>query len=219
MINVSIIYFSGFRGHTRQLAEAVAEGTRRVPDVNVELIPVDQVDAKWSRLHVSDVIMFGSPTYVGSVAARFKEFIEKLAGDVWMQRAWTGKLAGGFTVSAGRSGDKLSTLQQLVIAAAQMGMIWVTLPVLGGNYSTQGSEEDLNRMAGYLGVMAQANIDEGPEHTPPASDLKTAQIYGEHIANIARQLEAGRVALGLPAAAEFSGTPRRLQEMLPPPGA
>lgn len=217
MARITIVYFSGFRGSTRRLAEVIGEGARRVADTDVELVSVDQVDDRWARLHASDAIVFGSPTYVGSIAARFKEFIEKLAGDVWLSRAWTGKLAGGFTVSAGRSGDKLIALQQLIAAAAQMGMVWVSQPVLGGNYSTSGSEADLNRMAGYLGVMAQANIDEGPDRAPPESDLETARIYGEHIANLARQLRAGRAALGVPEPPPFTGKPRRLSEMLPAP--
>lgn len=219
MITVSIVYFSGFRGHTRRLAEAIAEGAGRVESVCPTLIPVTDVDLHWDTLHGSEAIVFGSPTYIGSVAARFKEFIEKLAGDVWLQRAWLNKLAGGFTVSAGRSGDKFSTLMQLVVSATQMGMIWVPVPMTGGHYSSEGSEEDLNRIAGYLGLMAQANIDQGPEHTPPPSDLRTAEIYGEHIARLAVQMDAGRAALGLARPAPFVGQPRKLSEMLPLAGA
>ena len=105
---------------------------------------------------------------------------------------WLNKVAAGFTVSAGRSGDKLNCMQQLVIFASQMGMIWVPLRITGGNYSSQGSEEDLNRMAGYLGVMAQANIDEDTDHAPPPSDIQTAELHGNHIANVTRQYASGR---------------------------
>ncbi len=216
MAIVSIVYFSGFRGHTRRLAECVGEGASQEPGTVVHLLPVTDVDQHWDKLHASDAIIFGSPTYVGSVAARFKEFIERLAGDVWLQRAWLDKLAGGFTVSAGRSGDKMSTLNQLVVAAAQMGMLWVPVPITGGHYSTAGSESDLNRIAGYLGVMAQANIDEGPDKAPPPSDLETARIYGRHIARLAARMRAGREALGEGQPEPFEGRPRGLSEMLPP---
>jgi multimeric flavodoxin WrbA len=192
MTQISIVYFSQFKGSTERLAQAVARGASTVPGTDVALISVDQVDAHWARLHASDAIVFGTPTYIGSVAAKFKEFIEKLAGEVWLERMWVNNIAAGFTVSAGRSGDKLSCLQQLVTFAAQMGMIWVPLRITGGNYSTQGSEDDLNRMAGYLGVMAQANIDEGPEVAPPPSDIKTAELHGHHIANVTRQFAHGR---------------------------
>ena len=105
---------------------------------------------------------------------------------------WVNKIAAGFTVSAGRSGDKLNCLQQLVIFAAQMGMIWVPVRITGGNYSSAGSEADLNRMAGYIGLMAQANIDEPPELAPPPSDIETAEMHGHHVASVARQYALGR---------------------------
>ncbi len=153
---------------------------------------IEEADNNWQVLHDADAIVFGTPTYIGSVAAEFKAFIEKLNGPIWLDRMWTGKVAAGFTVSAGRSGDKLNCLMQLVIFASQMGMVWVSQPLLGGNYSTQGSEEDLNRMAGYLGVMAQANIDQDTSVVPPESDRITAEIHGEHIAGVARDLAWGR---------------------------
>lgn len=153
------------------------------------------VDEHWELLHASDAIVFDTPTYIGSVPAKFKEFVEKLSGEVWLERMWVNKIAGGFPVSAGRSGDKLSCLHQLVTLASQMGMIWEPVRITGGNYSSQGSEEDLNRMADYLGVMAPANIDEPPELAPPKSNIEPAELHGNHIANVARQFGWGRQAL------------------------
>lgn len=192
MTKVTIVYHSSFKGATEQLALAVGRGAESVPDTEVMLVKVEDVDEHWQRLHDSDAIIFGSPTYIGSVSAKFKEFVEKLAGDVWLKRTWLNKIAGGFTVSAGRSGDKMNCLQQMIIFASQMSMIWVPIRITGGNYSTQGSEEDLNRMAGYLGVMAQANIDEPADKAPPPSDILTAEMHGNHIANVVRQYAYGR---------------------------
>ena len=192
MTRITILYFSGAKGQTAKLAEAVARGARRVAGTDVQLLRVEEAEANWPRLHESDAIIFGTPTYIGSVAARFKQFIELLAGDVWLQRMWVNKIAAGFTVSAGRSGDKLNCLQQLVIFAAQMGMIWVPVKLLGGNYSSAGSEDDLNRMAGYIGVMAQANIDEPAEVAPPSSDINTAELHGEHVAAVTRTFVLGQ---------------------------
>lgn len=192
MPKITIVYFSQFKGATEQLAKAVARGAESVEGTDVKILRVEDVDDNWSRLHESDAIIFGTPTYIGSVAAKFKEFVEKLAGEIWLKRLWLNKITGGFTCSAGRSGDKLNCLQQLVIFAAQMGMIWVPMRITGGNYSTQGSEDDLNRMAGYLGVMAQANIDEPPALAPPPSDIKTAEMHGHHIATVTKQYVIGR---------------------------
>lgn len=193
MTTITILYYSS-KGQTEKLAEAIARGAEKVPDTDVFLLRVEDAEDYWPRLHASDAIIFGSPTYIGSVAARFKMFIELLSTEVWTERMWVNKIAAGFTVSAGRSGDKLNCLQQLVIFAAQMGMIWVPLKLLGGNYSSQGSEEDLNRMAGYLGVMAQANIDEPSDIAPPLSDIRTAEIHGEHIAQVTRWFILGQSA-------------------------
>ena len=225
MTSIAIVYFSEFKGNTEQLALAVKRGAESVPDTAVQLIHCDRVDEHWHDLHASDAIIFGTPTYMGGPAARFKAFVEKLAGEVWLERLWVNKVAGGFTVSAGRSGDKLATLQQLVTFAAQMGMLWVPLRITGGNYSSQGSEEDLNRMAGYLGVMAQANIDEPAELAPPPSDIRTAELHGNHIAHVTRQFRHGRGALP----AEYDayaakvpageGRPQSLAELMAvPPG-
>ena len=195
MSQISIVYFSQFKGATEKLAEAIQRGASQVPGTTAVLIKVEDVSKNWAELNDSDAIIFGSPTYMGSVAAGFKAFVEDLAGEIWLERRWLNKIASGFTVSAGRSGDKMNTLQQMVVFAAQMGMIWVPMRITGGHYSTQGSERDLNRLAGYLGVMAQANIDEPPELAPPTSDIETAELHGNHIANVTRQYKEGRKQL------------------------
>ncbi|MDO9352385.1 MAG: flavodoxin family protein [Solirubrobacteraceae bacterium] len=192
-ISVVIVFHSAYRGSTAALAEAIARGAASVEDVTTTMVSVDEVDDHWETLHRADALVFGSPTYVGSVSAAFKAFIERLAGDVWLERMWLNKVAGGFTVSSGPSGDKLNTLQDLAIFAAQLGMIWVPVRQIGGHYATTTSiDEAVNRMGAYLGVMAQANIDEAPPLAPPPSDVLTAELHGEHIATIARQLAAGR---------------------------
>ena len=190
--HISIVYFSQFKGATEKLAQAVERGALTVPETTTRLIRVEEVENYWKELNAADAIVFGSPTYMGSVAAGFKSFIERLAGEIWLQRMWVNKVAAGFTVSAGRSGDKLNTLQQMVVFAAQMGMLWVPMRITGGHYSTAGSEADLNRLAGYLGVMAQANIDEPAELAPPSSDILTAELHGNHVANVSRQFSRGR---------------------------
>ena len=189
---VCIVYFSQFQGATEALARAIGRGADRVPGTTTRLIGVEEVDQHWAELHAADAIVFGSPTYMGSVAGRFKLFVEQLAGEVWLQRMWLNKVASGFTVSAGRSGDKLNCLQQLAIFAAQLGMIWVPVRITGGNYSSHGSEADLNRMAGYIGVMAQANIDQPATLAPPPSDIETAELHGHHVASVTRQFALGR---------------------------
>lgn len=191
--SMAIVFHSAYRGSTRALAEAIARGARSVDGTTVHLVPVEEVEDRWEVLHRADAIVLGSPTYIGSASADFKAFVERLAGDVWLERMWLNKVAGGFTVSSGPSGDKLNTLQDLAIFAAQLGMIWVPVRQIGGHYATSTSMDTaLNRTGSYLGVAAQANIDEAPPHAPPASDLRTAELHGEHLATVARQLALGR---------------------------
>ena len=109
--------------------------------------------------------------------------------------AWKDKIAAGFTNSASRSGDKLSTLIQFAILAAQHGMHWVSLGLPTGNNSTHGSEQDLNRLGFWLGAAAQSDADQGPALAPPESDLLTAEYLGERVAKVTQQFVCG----GLPA--------------------
>jgi multimeric flavodoxin WrbA len=179
-MKVAVVYHSGY-GHTAQQAKAVAQGAESVAGTEVKLISVAEGELPWGELDSADAIIFGSPTYMGSVSAAFKKFMDD-SSKAWFERKWKDKIAGGFTNSASQSGDKLNTLQTLAIFAAQHGMIWVGLDLMPGNNNSKGSVEDLNRLGSYLGAMAQSNADQGPDQGPLASDLKTAEHLGKRIA-------------------------------------
>jgi len=183
MPNVAVVYHSGY-GHTKVLAEAVTHGAASVEGAKVLLLPVEEAELHWDELHAADAIVFGSPTYMGSVSAKMKAFMEATSKH-WAELKWRDKIAGGFTNSASQSGDKLNTLVDLVIFAMQHGMIWVGLGVPAGNNHSKGSTEDLNRLGAFLGAMAQSNADQGPDVAPPTSDRQTAEAYGRRIAQIA----------------------------------
>jgi NAD(P)H dehydrogenase (quinone) len=218
MTKVCMIYYSSYQGATEVLARAAARGAEQVPDTQAQLVRVEDIDAHWNDVQQADALIFGAPTYVGSVPARFKQFMEAGAGEIWAERYWLNKIAGGFTVSAGRSGDKFNCLLDILVFAQQMGCIWVPVRITGGHYSTQGSEADLNRMAGYLGVMAQANIDQPAEEAMHPSDIATLEMHGHHIASVARQYALGRRELRSDydrhLGTNLSGRPRGLVEML-----
>ncbi len=184
MPHVAIVYFSA-QGHTHAIAEAVAEGARRVPATTVELIRIvgeDIHQGRWknpeamAKLDAADAIVFGCPTYMGGYAAQFKAFIDA-ASSAWFKLAWKDKIAGGFTHSQGLSGDKLNTLQGLWVNAMQHGMLWIGTGVMPEG-PTPGA---VNRLSSYSGVMAQTFppdvIDEG--------DTKTAAILGQRVAEAA----------------------------------
>lgn len=190
MASIAVVYHSGY-GHTAVLAQSIAVGAAKVAGTEVHLVPVEEAEAKTALLDGADAIVFGSPTYMGSASAKFHEFMEATS-KTWYGRGWKDKLAAGFTVSASQSGDKLNTLVQLAIFASQHGMIWVGGDLLPGNNNSKGSVEDLNRLGSFLGAMAQANADEGPDVAPPHSDRKTAERLGERVAEAAARWVRGK---------------------------
>jgi NAD(P)H dehydrogenase (quinone) len=183
---VAIVYHSGY-GHTKVMAEAVERGARRVPGTDVALIPVAETEARAAELDAADAIVFGAPTYMGSVSAPFKTFMD-WSSKAWFGRAWKNKVAAGFTNSGSQSGDKLGSLMQLAIFAMQHGMVWVGLDLLPGNNNSKGSVADLNRLGSFLGAMAQSNVDEGPELAPIESDRKTAEYLGQRVAELTHRV-------------------------------
>jgi multimeric flavodoxin WrbA len=182
MTRLFVVYDSGM-GHTAMQARAVSEGALRVEGVEAQLIFVDDAAKDPRQLTTADAMVFGCPTYMASASAGFKRFMEASSG-IWLAQGWRDKVAAGFTNSGGHSGDKLSTLIQLMLFAMQHGMIWTGLGHLDGNNSSEGSHDNLNRLGAYAGAMAQSNVDQGLEGMY-ASDLETARYLGERVANVA----------------------------------
>jgi multimeric flavodoxin WrbA len=185
-MKVAVVYHSGY-GHTAEQAKAIVRGASSVAGTEVKLISVAE-EVSWDELASADAIIFGSPTYMGSVSAPFKKFMDESA-KVWFAGGWANKLAAGFTNSASQNGDKQNTLITLAVFAAQHQMLWVSLGLPPGNNSSKGSLDDLNRLGGSLGALAQSNSDQGPEHGPIASDLKTAEHLGKRVATMVARLK------------------------------
>lgn len=180
-MQIAIVYDSGF-GHTAKQAQAVAEGVKGVSGAYAKLIPVADGETPWETLEASEAIIFGSPTYNGSVSWRLKRFMEDSTRPAWLPQTWRNKIAAGFTNSGAMHGDKLNSLVSMALFAAQHGMIWVGLDIFPGHSNTE-----LNRIGGWLGAMAQSD-DASPEVTPIESDLKTAAHLGRRVAETALRL-------------------------------
>jgi len=195
---VVVLYHSGY-GHTAALAEAVHRGATAVPGVHAQLIRAEDAEQHWDDLDAADAIVFGAPTLMGSVSSGMKRFMETVVERYFQQR-WDGKLAAGFTNSASLSGDKLNTLVDLVMFAAQMGMHWLSLGLLSGVDATHSKMESLNRLGSWLGAMAQSNVDQGADLAPPDADRRTAEHLGRRVAEAALRWKAGAAAVPAPAA-------------------
>jgi len=194
-IRLAVVYHSGY-GHTAKQAQAVARGADSAGHIDVTLVPVEEADQHWDLLAEADAIIFGAPTYMGSASAPFKNFMDATSRNVFAKGGlWRDKVAAGFTNSAARSGDKLSTLQQLSVFAAQHGMHWINLGLPPGHNNSKSNEDSLNRHGFFLGAAAQSNADEGPDVAPTPADLRTAAHLGRRVALVARQLAVGHQAL------------------------
>lgn len=196
VIRTAIAYYSA-RGHTEKLASAVAEGACEVKDATADLIALDALTTNsWAIFESAHAMIFGSPTYMGGASSVFKKFAEQTLEAFADRQRWREKVAAGFTHSQAMSGDKLHTLQYFTILAAQHGMVWVNLDLHPGWSSAKGSVTDLNRLGSWLGAMSQSNGDTPLEESPNSGDLATARYLGRRVATVARQLAAGRMALG-----------------------
>lgn len=184
MSKVAIVFHSGY-GHTAEVAKAVARGVTGVTGVTAQLIAVADVDKHWDDLAAADALIFGAPTYMGSVSAPFKAFMDA-SSKVWFTQGWKDKIAAGFTHSGSQGGDKYNSMTQLFTLAMQHGMVWVGLGMMPGNNSSKGSNDDLNRLGSSTGLLTQSNADQGAEAIPP-SDLKTAEHLGARVAAFARK--------------------------------
>ena len=179
MARIAVIYHSGY-GHTKRMAEAVAAGAR------AELIAIDAegnlTEAQWTLLGAADAIIFGSPTYMGSVSWQFKKFADA-SSRPWFTQAWKNKVAADFTNSATMNGDKLSTLHYMFTLSQQHSMIWVSTGMMPSN-SKAATRNDLNYVGSYSGAMAQSPSDASPDEMLPG-DLETAKQFGARVAEVA----------------------------------
>ena len=182
MPNIAVVYHSGF-GHTEVLAHQVVAGARAAgADAEVHKIEgYENFDAILDALASADAIVFGSPTYMGTVSAPFKAFMDASV-KIWFVQGWRDKLAAGFTNSGAPSGDKLNTLTTLAVFAAQHGMPWIPPAAVGD----ATKPDTLNRLGSYLGAMAQSD-NAPPEVTPGDQDRATAHALGHRIAKAAER--------------------------------
>ena len=190
-VRIAIVFHSGY-GHTARQAAAVAAGVEQVRGAR-RWLPLSRKRKPAGTISLRRTGSFWRATYVGSVSAAFKAFQEASSHLVMTQGfRWKNKIAAGFTNSGSRSGDKLATLVQLALFAAQHGMHWVSLALPPANHSTTGSEADLNRLGFWLGAGAQSNTDQGPDLAPPEADLATARHLGRRVAEVTLQFVRGR---------------------------
>ena len=182
MSKVAVVFHSGY-GHTVKQAEAIAKGA------NGTLVAIDAegniTDAQWATLNEADAIVFGSPTYMGTVSWQFKKFADATS-KAWFTQQWKDKVFGGFTNSATMNGDKQTTIQYFITLAMQHSGVWVGTGLMPSNKKS-ANRDDVNYVGAFSGAMMQTPSDAGVDEVNPG-DLETARLYGERIVKMAGQL-------------------------------
>ncbi|CAD5374868.1 Flavodoxin FldP [Rubrivivax sp. A210] len=181
MSKIVIVYHSGY-GHTKKVAEAVAEGSGGT------LLAIDAEgnlpEGGWEQLAAANAIVFGSPTYMGSVSWQFKKFADA-SSKPWYGQQWKNKLAAAFTNSASMNGDKLSTLHYLFTLSQQHSMYWVGTGMMPSN-SKAATRNDINYVASSSGLMTSTPSDASADEMVPG-DIATAKAFGQRVAEAAKR--------------------------------
>ncbi|MBV1913964.1 MAG: flavodoxin family protein [Pseudomonadales bacterium] len=188
-MKISILYSSETE-HTHQLAKAIHAGCVASGEIEAKLFRLSDQDftgSRWNNAEIlaeldsSDAIIFGSPTFMGSMSSKLKAFMEATVSR-YFPETWNGKIAAGFTVSGSSGGDKFNTLSTLTTFAMQHGMIWIGLgsnPFNGKNNNASGH---------YYGATGRAELDHNPADMPSKDDLNSGEFLGARIADYVTRL-------------------------------
>lgn len=182
MAQIAIVYYSGY-GHTQRLAEAIADAA------GATLHRIDKegnvTEGDWAALQAAQVIIMGTPTYMGCVSWQFKKFVDATS-KIWSAQVWKDKLFAGFTNSATMNGDKLSTLHYLFTFAMQHGGLWVGTGIMPSN-ALAATRNDINYVGSFSGLMATSPSDATPEQMLPG-DIETARAFAKRVSDLANQI-------------------------------
>ena len=202
MAKVQIVFYSMY-GHVYQLAEAVAEGAREVPDTEVslyqvsELVPDEALEksgakaareafadipiAEPAQLAEADAIIFGTPTRFGNMAAQMRNFLDQ-TGQLWFTGGLVGKVGSVFASTATQHGGQETTITSFHSTLLHHGMIIVGVPytvqeLLNMEEITGGTPYGATTLAGADG-----------SRRPTENELAIARFQGKHVAQIAQKL-------------------------------
>ena len=176
MNKIVIVFHSGY-GHTAKIAEAVAATS------GAQVLAIDAEgnlpEGGWDSLAAAEMIVFGSPTYMGSVSWQFKKFADA-SSKAWFTQQWKDKLFAGFTNSASMNGDKHSTLHYFITLAMQHSGLWLGTGMMPAN-SKAATRDEINYVASSAGLMTSTPSDASADEIV-AGDIATAKAFGERLA-------------------------------------
>ncbi len=122
MADILVTYFSK-TGHTKAMAQYIAEAAGEVEGAHVTLLPVADVGA--DDLLDYDGIIMGSPVYYGTIAAPLKALIDE---SVKHHGELEGKVGGAFSSSGAIGGGTETTVLDIIATQLVHGMIVKGMP-------------------------------------------------------------------------------------------
>ena len=200
MPKVLVLYYSMY-GHVEILANAVAEGARRVEGAQVdirrvpELMPEDtarkagvklEQDAPFAQvndLQEYDAIIIGTPTRYGNMCAQMRNFLDQTGG-LWANGALIGKVGSAFTSTASQHGGQETTLTSTHTTLLHLGMIIVGVPYGIPNLT------ELGEMSGGTPYGASTIAGGDGSRQPSENELEICRYQGEHVSRIAKKQAA-----------------------------
>lgn len=204
MVKVLVLFYSTY-GHLYQMAKSVAEGAAEIEGAQVTLKRVpetlsedvlqklgaldaqktfaDVPVAEYDELDKYDVILFGSPTRFGTIAAQLKHYMDA-TGALWASGALVGKVGGFFTSTATQHGGQESTILSFHTVLLHHGFIIAGLP-----YSFQG-QNTLDAISGGSPYGASTIAGGDGSRVPSQNELEGAKFQGRHTTDIGRKLAA-----------------------------
>ena len=115
-MKAAIVYDS--RTHTTErAADFIAEGLKSVDDIEARCFNIDEADFEY--IQQSHLVIFGSPTYMASVTAKMKNWLESNAGKLKL----AGKLGGGYATEQYIHGGAENAIQEMLVFMMVMGMM------------------------------------------------------------------------------------------------
>jgi NAD(P)H dehydrogenase (quinone) len=174
-LNILISYHSDYH-NTEKMAQAIAAGAKAATECKVIL--KQSTDTQLDDLLDADVILFGTPVHMGSMAWQMKQLIDK-AGKLWMENALEGKIGGVFATGGGfggGGGGVETTMIALHSNFLEHGMLVVGFPKSLPGYADAGLQ---------WGPYARCGNHEGMPQPITGTQLSAARSYGAHVAETA----------------------------------
>jgi NAD(P)H dehydrogenase (quinone) len=197
MTKVLVLYYSMY-GHIEALAQAVAEGARRVEgvEVTVKRVPetmdpeafkaaggkADQEApiAAPDELAEYDAIIVGTPTRFGNMAGQMRTFFDRTGG-LWAKGGLVGKVGSVFSSTGTGNGDDM-TIFSTWTTLAHHGMILVPLGFAAPELT------DISQVGGGTPYGASTIAGADGSRWPDGREIAIARHQGETVAKVARKL-------------------------------